>query len=187
MPATFRDSDALVAHFKTLTSKIKIILVDGADGSGKTYIASRLAKALDAEHVEVDAFLDRNKGGYIEYLHYEELRQCIDDHLDVGRSIVVDGICIEWVWDRLQRTPTCRLYVKRMGLPGPYWKDEVDFTEGTVDEVLGRREQLAAMLSSQWGTTAYMAVVPQLDREVIRYHHERRPQETADIIYERIE
>lgn len=187
MPATFRELDALLRYCRTLPRDARIISVDGVDGSGKTYLASRLAEALSDEHAEVDAFLDRNKGGYIEHLRYNGLRQCIDDHVHAGRSIVVDGVCIEWVWDRLLRVPTYRVYVKRMGVPGPYWKDEADFTQRTADEVLDRAEQLAAMQTNQWVATPYVAVVPPLEKEVIRYHYERKPQEIADIIYERIE
>jgi adenylate kinase family enzyme len=189
MPIVFRELDLLISHFEGKVRAGEIISIDGIDGSGKTYLAMRLAQELGAEHVEVDSFLDRNRGGYVPFIRYEELARCLDDFLRAGRSVVIDGVCMESVLARLGKAPTCRVYVKRMGPgpPSPYWKDESDFAERTPEEVIEGWARSAQVLNEMWATTEVKTGSGALDKEVLQYHHEQRPHERADVIYERIE
>lgn len=113
MPIVFRKLDTLISHFEATARAGEIISIDGIDASGKTYLATRLAQALGAGHVETDNFLDPNpRGEYVQFIRYEDLARCLDEHLRAGKSVVVDGVCMELVWARLRRTPTRRVYVK---------------------------------------------------------------------------
>ena len=95
---------------------------------------------------------------------------------------------MEWIWTRLQRTPACRIYVKRMGLPGPWWKDAeyAEYAEAQA-EVLQRWQELTEQANEMWASTPYRTYIHPVRRELLQYHHDQRPDERTDLIYERIE
>lgn len=188
-PIVFSDLKALISHFEATTQAGEIISIDGKDGIGKTYLADRLAQALGAGHIEIDNFLERNRGGYVEFIRYANLASCLDEHLLAGSAVVVDGLCMELIWAHLERTPTRRVYIKRMGLPGPYWKDEDDYVSRAVEEVIEEWRRLARFYNELWADLPVFGTGGghPVEIEILRYHHDQNPHEIADVIYEKLE
>ena len=82
-----------------------IVSVDGTTGSGKTHLAAALAGHLGAEPIDLDGLLDRNKGGFLDFLNYDQLRQGIDSLAACQRPAIVEGICVGQVLHRIERQP----------------------------------------------------------------------------------
>lgn len=162
-----------------------IVGVDGHLGSGKSYLARQLASLIDGTHIEVDRYLAPQQGAYLPFLNLEELRQAV---LAEGarQPVIVDGICLQEVFDLLGLRPDLTVYVRRIS-PAGLWHDE-DLSAASPEapdpeEVLQEYEDLAKVLEPDTGTEEHAHV----SREVARYHREYRPVQRADILYDRRE
>lgn len=60
------------SQVETLTSALGevegIVAVDGVDRSGKTTLCEGLSMQLEASHLRVDSYLNRNRGPYLDHL-----------------------------------------------------------------------------------------------------------------------
>jgi hypothetical protein len=185
----FRNRDTLIKEIAQTVSHSAgyLITVDGVNGSGKTHLSAELAQALGAEHVEVDRFLERHKGGYLEFVRYDELSRHLTEIGASGRTSIVDGILIEEIVRRLGCTPRLRVYVKRVW-PDGYWPDSRNFRrDKTAEQVIKEEEEGAKQLARATGKPEHDDPVPVPVKEIIRYHFRFRPHETADYVYERVE
>jgi hypothetical protein len=100
--------------------------VDGTNGAGKSTMASKLSKILGLSYLNLDDFLDKEKGGFLDYLKYDEIKQ----QTLKTPHFVIDGVCLLSVIEKIETPIDCLVYVKRIchGL----WadEDECEITEG---------------------------------------------------------
>ncbi|MEJ2691016.1 MAG: hypothetical protein P8130_13955, partial [Deltaproteobacteria bacterium] len=54
-----------------------IIGIDGADGSGKSYLAAQIIDQLNYFHINLDDYIKENCGGFVAYLKADQLKQTI--------------------------------------------------------------------------------------------------------------
>lgn len=149
-----------------LIPRISLIAIDGVPGAGKSTLREQLAKDLGAGEVDLDDFLIRNQGKFVDALRMEDLAAALTS---ARRPIVASGICMLQVLHRLKREPDALIYVKRMAIWG--WAD--------ADEVEGSQiEELAAIS----GLSDHEMV---LELEVRAYHRQFMPQEVAQVVFER--
>ena len=71
--------------------KSTVIAIDGIDGSGKSTLSKELSKLLKMVHINLDDYLDKNRGGYINFIDYASLKECIKQACDL---ILIDGIIL---------------------------------------------------------------------------------------------
>lgn len=117
----------------------------------------------------------------------------VRSELDKAKEpIIIEGVCLLAVLERLQRRLDTLIYVKRVSDYGS-WRDEedCDVTE-EIDEFMNKkREELRKFVRMEAhieGKDAPNDVdFPELAEEIIRYHYGYRPHEKADIIYKRID
>ena len=151
----------------------KHIGVDGIDGAGKSYLAKELARALNMPHLDLDSFLERNQGGFVEHIKYEQLVVTAP-----GGAFVISGVCLLEVLARAGISIDALVYVKRFrqGL----WADEVelDISE-PLEEFLAREREAAALVTKEPVEDLG------LSEEIIRYHYHRRPYDRANVVYRR--
>lgn len=164
-----------------------LLTVDGFCGSGKTYLSQVLAERLDGEHVEVDSFVQRHQGGYMPFLTTDELAGRLSALSDDGATVVLEGICMEYVLDVLRIRPHVRIYAQKMNRWGDWTDAPLVDASRTPAEILEEAETEAALgmalLGSEGNTDSSLPLL----REVVEYHRSRRPHEMANIVYQWIE
>lgn len=169
-------ADGVVAAVKA--SGWRRVGVDGVDGSGKSTLAGSLAAELGWRLLSLDDYLERDRGGFLDFLDYSRLRAdvCTETHL------VIEGICLLHALDRAKVSIDALVYVKRRRLGLWADEDELDLNE-PLEDFLERERQLVGMVTG--GTEA--ATNLGLAEEVIRYHYAARPHNNAQIVYYRDE
>lgn len=193
MQETFSDPADLTDRLRDLIGTEGVVVsVDGIDGSGKSNLGRILARRLDAVHIEIDDFLDRKKGGFIDHIRYSELEEAIQSILSENICIV-EGCCALEVLQRLNIIPTVTVYVKRI-VAGFLWHDGrfLDKYESSEAAIAGKIEDLEK----------FQSLIPDLEnadvendngktdltglrKELIRYHYDYLPHKKAQFIFER--
>jgi cytidylate kinase len=149
-----------------------VIAIDGFPGSGKTTVANRMAKAMPAVHVEVDQFLERNRGGFLTFIDYSSLAEVVRRN-SREEVILVEGVCVKAVLARIAIAEDLHVYVKRTGQHRIWYEGRTFVEFHSVEDALRYEESLGP--------------VPGLTRDVLGYHYDYQPHKTADIVYERME
>lgn len=166
-----------------------IIGIDGVDGSGKTYLANGIAGTLKLPVVSVDDFVEKERGNYVEYVRYAELEAAFGD---AREGVIVEGICLLDVLDRLRVSAACLVYVKRCDSDG-LWYDDGDYDDpsGSAETVIARIAKHCAAIAELESRlvkrrrdrdSAESSITP-LRAELLRYHYRVRPQERANHVY----
>lgn len=152
--------------------------VDGVDGCGKTTLAKSLAEQLDIPLISLDDYLDKNRGGYLDHLRYEELKRAF--HAE--SQCIIEGVCLLQALDIVNVAIDALVYVKRM--QHGIWADEreCDVIIKNVEVFLEAEKELIEMFSIGETDQTYSAL-PKLAEELIRYHASYRPFERATFLY----
>jgi uridine kinase len=167
------------------TREPRVVGIDGGDGSGKSSLASLLSRKLGWLNINLDDYVEKNIGCYMEHIHYDEVRNNFND---AGKPIIIEGVCLLAVLERLEQHLDILIYVKKMG---GKWYDEDDCTVSEDDFINRKKEEqwkFSEIEANMYGKNPPSDVMlPELTEEIIRYHHKFRPYEKADIIYKRID
>ena len=149
--------------------------IDGIDGSGKSSLAQHLARELGWTHINLDDYVEKDMGKYVEHVRYEQVQSMLND---TEGSIIIEGVCLLAVLEKLQRVPELLIYIKIMSHYG-IWYDEDDCAvNGDINDFIrDKRESLQE----------FDVAFPELAEEIMRYHCHYRPQDKAHIVYERID
>jgi len=158
----------LYNYLSSLSPKSQIISIDGIDGVGKSTLAAQLADSLNRQHIDLDAFLNKNKRTYTEEIRIDDFKKSIHSTLS---PIILSGVCMQAVLNRANLVSDCLIYLKRISLSG--WVDD-DFINGN------ELEEMTKSLSKP--TTSYP-----FQTELLKYHQDYRPHINADIIFLRHE
>jgi len=159
-----------------LNTSPRLVGIDGKDGSGKSTAACEIAKATGASVISLDDFIDKGKGTFADNLRYEEIGAAISKS---NGSLIVEGVCLLNVIDRLGVKLDVHVYVKRISRYG-FWYDidECAFHEDHSDviqyfesaetdirNVMAKSKDSNA-IRNQWK-------MPEFRQELIRYHAQR--------------
>jgi hypothetical protein len=135
-----------------------LIAIDGYPGAGKSTVAREVAARLGVQCVHLDDFLLRNRGSFLKCLKYAELAASLH-----SRPLVVEGVCLLAVLDRIGVIPDVVVYVRAVDATNQRSKNAGIVKGGTARSSPGREGGLA--------------------EEVADYHRDFRPIAKADIIY----
>jgi hypothetical protein len=169
-------TDAVVDALRETNSRR--VGIDGIDGSGKSTLAKTVAAKLDRRLFCLDDYLERDRGGFLEFLDYDRLRADVS----AESSYVIEGVCLLHALDRADLDIDALVYVKRRHLG--LWADEheLDLSE-PLEEFLENERKLAARVTGESEAITELG----LAEEVIRYHYDARPHHNAHIVYYRDE
>jgi len=146
-----------------------LVGVDGWIGAGKTRLAYCMACRTGSHVIDLDDFLDGTQGMYLERLDYNRLGKLIRRYRDAGGSIIIAGICILAVLQKLPLKLDVLIYVKRINDHGQWIdKGECDEQEGGTPTGHSFPESIATA-----------------GKQVSRYHREFRPRSAATVIFVR--
>jgi len=145
----------------TSLSTKDIILVDGFNGSGKTYLAQELSKCLGVPTLDLDDYVIKTGGTdyYVDRLDLNKLYQDVSSN----NSIIVSGACILDVFSKLNIEFDSHVYVKRVS-GGSNWHDGIDL-EDYLSQTFDPNRQVCAF----------------------KYHKLFEPHLVANVIYSRHE
>ena len=160
--------------------------IDGVDGAGKSHLAEKLARSLECTALNLDDYLYRNQGGYVDFIDYKALSAA----LTAIPAFILHGVCLREVLANMDMTLDGHIYIKRMR--GGFWADEneCEFPEG-VDAAIENLARYSAMISERFDERSDQPgqegedSSPLLSDEIMRYHDKWSPQEAADLIFER--
>lgn len=148
--------------------------MDGADGHGKSTLARNLAERLHGIVIHVDEYLERDKKTYVEHVDVASLQRAIDEAGRQHSLVIVEGVCLGAVMERMQVEPDAVIFVQKLGQRG-LLSDHHLFDGRDVDKhVADMNRALAAWKGGR---------VPAFAIEVMRYIHDREPHRTAQVLY----
>lgn len=150
--------------------------VDGTNDAGKSTMAGKLSKILGLRHLNLDDFLVKGGGWYLDYLKYDEIKIRTSE----TNCFVVEGVCLLNVLEKTDTSIDCLIYVKRMqhGL----WADEreCEITE-EIEEFINREKETIRLIEQAENVPETL----ELAEEIIRYHFKYKPHKKADLFYTR--
>ena len=90
-----------------------LIAIDGADGVGKSSLASWLAWQLELPAVHLDLYLTRDS----EQLRWrkEELAHVIRERIDLGKPIIVEGVLVLDALNEIARCADFLIFIRGQG------------------------------------------------------------------------
>ncbi|MFQ5863424.1 MAG: P-loop NTPase fold protein, partial [Candidatus Brocadiales bacterium] len=151
---------------KGVMNNFMVVGLDGVYGAGKTTLAKNLAEKLSSEIIELDKFVARGQGGYVEYINYSSLKQAIDGARKQETSVIVDGVCLLKVLRRIDVKLDILIYVKQMR-PDGSWLDEDEL--GLLNNKVGRKYSVKLLI-----------------HEIKEYHLEYAPIGRANYVFEHV-
>jgi len=166
-----------------VNNRCTVIGIDGKDGVGKSTLAITLADELDLELIEIDKYLIKNQGGYVDYIKYPILDEILRNAQKLQKSVIIEGICLIEVLERLMVKPDILIYVKRMmpnGWYDSYYCEPNKNPEALLKNIKESNEKAHKLFGSP---------PPQQDDlrfSIIEYHQEYKPTEKADYFFEHI-
>jgi uridine kinase len=109
----------LVARLKSVIYPWRrlTIAVDGVDHSGKSTMARYLSWQLGMPVIETDLFLAESKDGLPTY-RWEMLAQVVSSRHQLDRPVIVEGIFVRSILEKLGTSPDFSIYVECIGHQG---------------------------------------------------------------------
>lgn len=162
------EDDLLQDIESRLTSRRSFVIgIDGFMESGKSRFVMQLASELGGFRISFDSYLEpgSDEPHYIDKLHLKYLSEDLKKIREKFQIIVIEGICLLEVLDRIGFQLDYKLYVKRIGINGLWYDGDHlnDYMEGRAIQENGSS----------------------LHKSEFDYHAERLPHENVDYVYER--
>jgi hypothetical protein len=185
----------MISDQKELESRIRdaienrgarLLAIDGVDGCGKTTLSDSLAPTLDCAVLHLDDFVEKNRGGFLDFFDFEKLGAEIQTGTDQYDCLIIEGVCVLEVLNHVGVKPDLHIYIKKLKL-GFLWHDE-DGIYGDADSfeekiiVEEERNRKWSEIMKEPATEDEIAVSG-LRRDIISYHWSFRPDERADVVF----
>jgi len=157
---------------------VRIISVDGVDGSGKSYLAKFLSHSSKYSYIDIDGeYLIPNNGKFIEFINYKKLKSDINCFLASGYILVIDGICATKILKNIGLEADVKIYIKKT-IAGE-WRDGKLFCYSRkIGDVIDERRKM--LQESEIDEANIEGRVPEIfsfseenmKDEILRYHFE---------------
>lgn len=175
---------------KILMQATRIVAIDGMDGSGKTTLSKKFQRRLKCNRINLDNYLKKNSGNYVDFINYQRLQQKISDS---SKLLLIEGTCCLAVLERIHVVHDLLIYVKSYSDYGR-WRDEDECdVKGDIDEFVEQEKESllrfcdaeANIENKDFDPSSHK--FPPFREELFRYHHKFRPHQAADIVFRRID
>ncbi|MCR4377625.1 MAG: hypothetical protein NUV50_05970 [Rhodospirillales bacterium] len=173
-----------------IPQEAQIITFDGFDGVGKTSIAECVSRCLEIPHFNLDKFLKEDQNEFFNAIKFDELSNAMASACNDRGRIIVDGCMLTKVLKKINYESSFSIYL--MHTTRMHLEDELDscrkyeilYGDKSAEELISEREDVAqrAAQSSSPFFGGGSGEIPALERELIHYHRELRPHDSADLI-----
>ena len=184
----FRNADLLIKQLNEDNSRfaIKVIAIDGKDGVGKSTLAKKIAINLNGSYLELDQFIEKNKGHYVSAIKKDDLLNEIRNNSN-KKPVLIEGICAQEVLKSLNMKADVLIYVKQIDEFGD-WFDEYLFESlQSPEEVFQKDEehfkQFRKLMPRIAGSGEIDEYKEAIFHEIVRYHYKYKPHNTANHIF----
>lgn len=160
------------ADVETLEHRVReirhgMITFDGCMLAGKTKLMREIASRLGVQGLDLDDFVERQQGMFIEALRLQELTAAIEQARAKSGVILLSGICMLEVLERIGRESDLAVYVQANNQDNE--PDDIDL----IGAETGRRPELIEFFG-------------ELEDECFSYHARYRPRNGADVLFIRL-
>ncbi len=191
---TYENISEIIQRISILITEkqLQLITVDGFSGSGKSFLSEKIVDINSYEYIDIDGdYLIPNDGLYINFIKNEQLKADIIKLVSNGKIVVIDGICILQVLDRIGFKPGIKVYVKRIHSQG--WRDGKHLNYDTsVDDALYEESRERQEFENDAAYIEGREPEPidfsreDMTHETIRYHYRYHPDIVSDLVFNRI-
>ncbi|CAM5424843.1 hypothetical protein ATER59S_02457 [Aquamicrobium terrae] len=108
----------------------KVVAIGGRPGVGKTSLGRFLAYHFNVSLIETDMFLVRGQGRLVYF--DAAIAHAVMARIDSRRPVIVEGVVILQVLDRIGRRPDFEIYVENPDAPeseGDLWNEIVKYEQ----------------------------------------------------------
>ena len=167
-PTEMQSFEELVECIRKIADSnvIEVIGIEGCLTSGKSYLGNQLIRAFKARLVSTDDSRndkDHTSTPYLDTLDLSRMHTAIDDIMQTGKLVIVEGICLRCILKRIALTADLFVYVKRLSenIDDDVWHCGYDIE--SFEE--GEKQHQEPYISD------------------LKYHSRVRPHERADLVY----
>ena len=157
-------ADVEALEHRVLEIRDGLITFDGCMLAGKTGLMREIARRLEVQGLDLDDFVDRQQGVFVEALRLQELIAAIQQASAKSGVVLLSGICMLEVLERIGRESNLTVYVQANNQDGT--PDEIDL----IGAETGRRPDLIEFFG-------------ELEDECFSYHARYRPCNRADVLF----
>ncbi len=164
------ESELIEVLRKKLSMHSSILIgIDGFMRSGKSRLAMKLSSELGGYRVSLDAYADSGsyKPHYVDKLLLDYFVEDVDKLKRKFPCVVIEGICLLEVMERVKRPVDSLVYVKRISQTG-LWNDGFRLEDYVTNKAIRENEE-------------------GLRKSELDYHVTKGPHEKAELIFERTE
>lgn len=149
-----------------------IVTFAGCTGAGKTTMAAIASWLLGHPAIDVDPYVNKNKGAFFNELQVPKLRRDVEQALARSPVLLLSGVCMGWILPKIHQQSALSVYVWRRSSIGlPCDTDIIDAEDGAQFED-------CIIPANEYDPTAAA-----LDRELHAYHADCRPCRYADLLF----
>ncbi|CAG9243897.1 hypothetical protein [Paraburkholderia caribensis] len=141
-----------------------LITFDGCMLAGKTQLMREIARRIGTQGLDLDDFVERQRGVFVEALRLQELTAAIEQALAKFGVMLVSGVCMLEVLERIGCESSLTVYVQANNQDGT--PDDIDL----IGAEFGRRPDLVDFFG-------------ELENECFSYHARYRPRNGADVLF----
>ncbi len=171
----FRDLISALTK-QTQTSSVRIIGIDGASGVGKTTLAHQLQKEIGGVVISIDDFVEQHQQAYFSSIQWERLIASIETLRSSTQFLILDGVSLVKVLERLAMKPDYLIYVRRVNEFGDWSDDWLCEEDRDLNATLARIDRMEKVPGTG-----------NLDREIAEYHNKYKPLRKAQYVFDRTE
>lgn len=157
-----------------LLSPTAVIAIDGLNGAGKSWIAERIASKFGWKLIKCDDFIKCGQLPYPNVLDLHALRQALDQQS--GKTTVVDSVCLKSILKAIGISAAHHIYVRKRNPDRSLVRSEFYEAFNPAEMIASAKEICCAMGDEE----------PVLDLELVIYHRDYRPLESASIVFENL-
>jgi hypothetical protein len=107
------DPEELASYIKSLERGL--VVFDGRDGNGKTYMAYQMQRRLPCKAIDADCcFLVPKQDEFVGALLLEQMRSCLEAHLARTPLVVLSTLCGREVVERAGLDATAFVWIERV-------------------------------------------------------------------------
>lgn len=144
-----------------------LVTFDGDLYAGKSTLACEIGEALTCPVLDLDAYLTRQQGVFVDALRIPELIHAVDEALGRSSVVFLSGVCMLRVLKVTKLDKALSIYVRRLssiGIP-----NDLDTTDAEDGKPFDNHTE-----------------IPTIFKEIHAYHADYRPLANADIVFLRM-